>query len=109
MDGSCQDDKQQQGVVRYQKGAFFFPREKERTHDHKTSNYNYYNHNLHLSNKQITVCISNRLIQSQLYKKKTMATNSIKLLTGNSHPELAKKVAERYNTSPLPSSSPPLL
>jgi len=25
-----------------------------------------------------------------------MATNSIKLLTGNSHPELAKKVAERY-------------
>lgn len=26
----------------------------------------------------------------------TMATNSIKLLTGNSHPELAKLVADRY-------------
>jgi hypothetical protein len=25
-----------------------------------------------------------------------MATNSIKLLTGNSHPELAKLVADRY-------------
>jgi hypothetical protein len=25
-----------------------------------------------------------------------MATNSIKLLTGNSHPQLAKLVAERY-------------
>jgi len=26
----------------------------------------------------------------------TMASNSIKLLTGNSHPELAKKIASRY-------------
>ena len=27
-----------------------------------------------------------------------MATNSIKLLTGNSHPELAKLIATRYVT-----------
>lgn len=29
----------------------------------------------------------------------TMSTNSIKLLTGNSHPELAKLVADRYDCS----------
>lgn len=59
-----------------------------------------------ISKKQITVYISNRLIQRQLDKKKTMATtNSIKLLTGNSHPELAKKVAERYMHLLLLSSS----
>ncbi len=39
-----------------------------------------------------------------------MATNSIKLLTGNSHPELAKLVADRYvwhaHKNSLPSSRP---
>lgn len=30
----------------------------------------------------------------------TMATNSIKLLTGNSHPELAKLMADRYDHNP---------
>lgn len=33
-----------------------------------------------------------------------MATNSIKLLTGNSHPALAKLVADRYS---LPVHAPP--
>ncbi len=34
----------------------------------------------------------------------TMATNSIKLLTGNSHPELAKLVADRYDHALLRST-----
>lgn len=35
------------GVSCCQKEAFFFY-ERTRAHDHKTSNYNYYNYNLHL-------------------------------------------------------------
>ena len=31
-----------------------------------------------------------------------MASNSIKLLTGNSHPDLAKKVARRYVGKAIP-------
>lgn len=37
-----------------------------------------------------------------------MTSNSIKLLTGNSHPELAKKVADRSLPPPLPLHPPPL-
>jgi hypothetical protein len=33
-----------------------------------------------------------------------MATNSIKLLTGNSHPDLAKRVADRYVHAPFSSA-----
>lgn len=37
-----------------------------------------------------------------------MATNSIKLLTGNSHPQLAKQVANRYvQCAPLPTYNIP--
>ena len=37
-------------------------------------------------------------------KQSAMATNSIKLLTGNSHPQLAKAVADRFVASSVVSS-----
>ena len=46
LDGACQDDKQRWGLM-LSEGSFFFC-ERTRAHDHKTSNYNYYNYNLHL-------------------------------------------------------------
>jgi len=40
-----------------------------------------------------------RLRDEVYHRQASMATNSIKLLTGNSHPELARLIAGRYVTS----------
>jgi len=37
-------------------------------------------------------------VTTSAFDSAVMATNSIKLLTGNSHPELAKAVAKRFVT-----------
>lgn len=52
---------------------------------------------LNFGSRKCSVCSDTRAAT----RRPTMASNSIKLLTGNSHPQLAELVAKRY-AFPLP-------